>query len=436
MLHIVCAEVHSSLEGTIYATNVFSVAFCVQCLRGHYYDSDSVVVNCRLYYTPHPATPDLLRQIRHIRSELDNGAGKKMQELFPEGTMFTYLMYGLSCTEMAKAVPDTATLHNQMISEARRALKAIESPEIKMIFPADISPPYGAFYTGWSSFLWGSILEAIPIAERPPQEIARLTAACDRIAEAVQSSSTPWLQSYKGLAWPADNIAAMAALCVYNRAILPRYNQLAGEWLCAMQRHCDSTGLLPHSAGVSPEAMPAAPRGCSQSLMIRLLMEVNPTFATEQYNVFRKRFTGSVCGLPGIREYPVGTDGTGDVDSGPVIFGIGSSATIVGLGTALSVGDTEFAEPLEQMIEAVGMPITTGEQKRYAGGILPVADAFLAWSKAAHLRQANQHNVSSDNISSWWRVPMHGFSLAIATLLGLPLLPTLRRHNWFRRKRP
>lgn len=359
-----------------------------------------------------------------------------MQELFPEGALFTYLMYGLSCAEMAKVLPDTAATHQHLIAEAYRALRAIESPEIKLLFPADISPPYGTFYSGWTAFLRGTVLEALPANKRPVQEVQRLADECNQIAQAVQLSTTPWLQSYRGAAWPADNLAAMAALCIHNRTLSPRYQELVANWLYHMQQHTDSMGLLPHAVDAETGKTTETARGCSQSLMIRLLMEIDTAFAQQQYNLYRQHFTGSVFGLPGIREYPVGTEGTGDVDSGPVVFGIGSSATIAGLGTAIAIGDMEWAESLEQMIEMLGVPVTWNKQKCYIGGVLPVADAFLAWSKSAHLRAAFRKSSSVGAAPRWWRLPTHAASLLIVVLLVLPALPAIYRRYTVRKQQP
>src|ERR1700754_3782501 len=127
-----------------------------------------IALNCRLYSSVHTAAPDLLRQLTWLRNRLDNGAGEEMQRLFPEGSMFTHTLYGLACAETAHALPDTSALRRQMVSEVYRALASVESPGTKNRFPADLSPPYGAFYTVWSSLLRGSALAVTPVAERPP----------------------------------------------------------------------------------------------------------------------------------------------------------------------------------------------------------------------------------------------------------------------------
>lgn len=48
-------------------------------------------------------------------------------------------------------------------------------------------------------------------------------------------------------------------------------------------------------------------------------------------------------------------------------------------------GETETAIGLRNSIEGFGVGLTWNEQKRYLFGILPIADAFIAWSNAATL---------------------------------------------------
>lgn len=408
---------------------IYSIAFSLYCAVVAAIAVVLLVQNLRLYTSVRPAMPGVLQQLAHLRKELDEGAAKDMQQMFPEGAVFTYAMYGLACAETAGALPDTSAMRKQWTAEARCAFVAIESPEARRIFSADLSPPHGIFYTGWSAFLCGSILKSTPVAEWATRDTAYFLGACANIERALRTNSSLWLQSYYGAAWPADNTVAIAALRLHDKLFPPRYKLLIDNWLHAVRQKLDTTtGLIPHSADAFTGAMQESPRGSSQSLVIRLLTEIDPAFAREQYVLFRRQFAGSVCGLPAIREYPAGYSGAGDIDSGPVVFGIGSSATIVGLGTALAVGDNELAEPVEQTIEALGIPLSVGGQKFYAGGALPVADAFLVWSKSAHLRVATPLALPPA-VPHWWRLPAHTISLCSLVFLCAPMYFVRRRNK-------
>ena len=175
-------------------------------------------------------------------------------------------------------------------------------------------------------------------------------------------------------------------------------------------------------------------RGTSQSLIQRFLVDIDPAFAGEQYLRFRDRYVVSPLGLgPAVREYPDGMDGPADVDSGPLPLGVSLSATVVTIGAAQVHGDAPLAAALANYGELAGLPVDTPWTKRYAFGLLPVGDAFLAWSKTARPWVARTPAPPPATISWWWRLPL------LSVLVGLgaaPWLPALVRRFRDRRTRP
>ena len=161
-------------------------------------------------------------------------------------------------------------------------------------------------------------------------------------------------------------------------------------------------------------------RGSSQSVIQRFLPEIDPEFARSQYLLFRKQFRSLPLGLgPAIREYPAGTDGVGDVDSGPLVLGVSFSATVVGLGAARVQGDARLADALGNYGDFAGLPIDTLSTRRYAFGLLPIGDAFLAWSKTARTFAAAPPAAPPPDLWWWWRTPL------LTVLLAFALTPWL-----------
>jgi len=131
----------------------------------------------------------------------------------------------------------------------------------------------------------------------------------------------------------------------------------------------------------------------------RFLVEIDPAFARAQYEIFKDRF---VAGL-GVREYPKGVGGQGDVDSGPLILGISLSATVVTMGAA-RVEHDPLADRLAREGDLLGLPVSGLKTKRYALGLVPIGDAFLAWSASARpIVAAEQPELESG--PGWWRGP-------------------------------
>lgn len=114
------------------------------------------------------------------------------------------------------------------------------------------------------------------------------------------------------------------------------------------------------------------------------------------------------------------------MDSGPLVLGISFSATVVALGAAQSNGDLSLAAALGDYGELAGLPIDTPWTKRYAFGVLPIGDAFLAWSKTARPWVTEPASAPPAAVSSWWRAPL----LVLLAVIGVaPWVPALLRRG-------
>nr|WP_067467112.1 hypothetical protein [Nocardia amamiensis] len=373
-----------------------------------------LVPQVRLYRDEQPRT-DVIAQLRFLRAELRSGLGEEMQGMFPEGYFFSHALYGLAWVDVARG--DT-TYRAEALREARWALESLGSPSGRAVFDARLRPAYGVFYVGWSSWLRGAVIE---LAGAGAPETAQFTADCEALATAFGTDG-PFLAAYPGQAWPVDSVVAVAALRLHDRIVGSRFEPVIAEWLTSARRHLDpATGLLPHQAAPLVEGA----RGSSQSVIQRFLPEIDAAWAGEQYSAFRRLFVDTPLGLPGVREYPHGQNGAGDVDSGPLVLGVSASATVVAIGAARVHGDRSLAGPLTGLGESLGVPVTLGNSKRYAFGALPVGDAFLAWSFAVPL--ATTTTSFPPVVQWWWRMPWHALALTVLTLLWFPAVRELVR---------
>ncbi len=372
------------------------------------------------------------RQLVFLRSALDGGAGGEAQRLFPEGYFFLHALYGLSWVELGLRRP--VGERSDALREARYALGRLESPSGLAPFSSGLSPAHGVFYRGWSNWLRGGVLSLQPVERRDPAELDRFAADSAALGEAFDASASPYLAAYPGQAWPVDSTVAMASLRLHDTLLSPRFAATAERWLRGVGQRLDPrTGLLPHRVDpVTGEGVEGA-RGSSQSLVHRFLPEVDPAFAREQYQRFRDLHVVSPLGLgPAVREYPEGVDGPADVDSGPLPLGVSLSATVVTLGAAQVHGDAPLAEALANHVELVGLPVDTPWTKRYAFGVMPIGDAFLAWSKTARPWVAPRPTPPPATTSSWWRAPL---LVLLAVIGAAPWAPAVVRRLGVRGKR-
>lgn len=335
-------------------------------------------------------TGGVVKQLAFLRAEIEGGADHAAQQQFPEGYFFLNALYGLTWVQVGLADPSRSV---DAASEARWALDRLESPDGTAVFDASLRPKYGVFHAGWTNYLRAGV---IALKHADAAEIDAFTRASVELATAFRTAKTPFLQAYPGQAWPVDSTVAIASLRAYDDLVAPRFGSTTERWLAAVKTKLDpATGLLPHQ--VEPETVGA--RATSQSMIQRFLVEVDPAFARAQYEIFRDMF---VAGL-GVREYPKGVGGPGDVDSGPLILGISLSATVVTMGAA-RVAHDPLADRLAREGDLLGLPISGLKTKRYALGQVPIGDAFLAWSLSARpLVSSDQPELKGN--SGWWRVP-------------------------------
>ncbi|WP_146115760.1 MULTISPECIES: hypothetical protein [Pirellulaceae] len=377
--------------------------------------------NVRLYGTSplvkevDQVPPELVAQLAASRAALDAGSASQMQEHFPEGFYFSYLFHGLTWVELAMRDP---TYTDQATDEAKLCLDKLNSAQGRRPFPVQLPPGHGMFYCAWKSSLRAGLVMVQQGSD--VDQLALLQNECDAIAEAIETSQTPFLASYYGSAWPCDTVPAIHAMRVYDHVTGEnRYDETIDHWLReASQRLDPETSLLPHTAELPSGQAVGVARATSQMIMLRLLPDIEPAFAKQQYEIFRERFQTTLLGAPCLLEYPTGISGSGDVDSGPLIFGRSLSATVLMMGIAQIYGDHSVADAIAVTGEAVGLPWTTHGQKQYAGGILPIGDLMVTYAHVARPWIAKQEHYpeSMHHVSAWWRWSIH----AVSTIVLLP----------------
>jgi hypothetical protein len=394
-----------------------------------------LALNLRLYapgsadYGPDRVGGDVVQQLTFLGQALRAGAGERMQGLFPEGSAFTHVLYGLAWVEVGlRSAPESA-LHGKALEEANWALERLDSGAARAPFSRDLDPPYGVFFSGWSNWLRGGLLLLQPEQSRPPAQVERFQVECQALAQAFDRSPTPFLPAHPGQAWPVDSVVAIASLRLHDSFFPARFDTTIQRWLEAVQVRLDpATGLLPHRVDPVTGQLLEGARGSSQSLVARFLIEVDPEWGRSQYSLFRRQFVSPFLGAPGVRECPQRVDGRGDIDSGPLVAGFSPSATVVIIAAAQVQGDREVADALIDASEAAGIPIRWGGAKRYLLGLLPIGDAFLVWAKTSRPWVATWSAAALPRVvEDWWRLPAHGVSLLI--LGALWLLP----HHMHRR---
>jgi hypothetical protein len=341
-------------------------------------------VNIRIHYSPNwkiagrdTINHDLLKELHGLKNALDENADIEMQQIYPEGYVFLNAIYGLAWCNFIAALDQDSEYFKEGQAEINNAWSKIDSDEGRSSFSEDFTLPYGAFYMGWSTYLLGRKLGLELAGRRNEAEVLYFKQQCERIAASVKQSV--FLESYHGSAWPADVVLCIAALSLHDKVFDVKYREVIQDWISQVKTRLDPNGLIPHAVNPINGKCIEEARGSSQSLMLIFLEDINQQFAKEQFELYKKNFVDTRFGLTGIREYPKGTFGMGDIDSGPVVFQFGSAATIVGMQTMALYGEQEISVRIRNAVEGFGLPFQNSDRKGYLFGLLPMADAFIAW---------------------------------------------------------
>lgn len=317
-------------------------------------------------------------QLAFLDGAVAGGAGAAAQQQFPEGEFFLTTLPALAGGYQALREGTDQAERAAALARLDRAVAVIESDTVARRFGQPERLRSGAFYQGWRLLL----LDARAELSADPGHREGAVILAQQILYAVDNSASGLADSYPGRYWPCDNVVAMAAVQRVTRfAPVPGLAEAKGRWLAKIERLRDPrTGLLPHEVDDQGRTI-SGPRGSSQALIQAFWPELSAD-AGADWLAFRRAFVTRQAGLVGVLEYPAGTTGTADVDSGPLVFGVSASASAVALAAARANGDLALADTLDREAELIGIPVQWGGSRRYAAGLVPIGDAFLAWARS------------------------------------------------------
>ncbi|MFT5682928.1 MAG: hypothetical protein ACI8RZ_003852, partial [Myxococcota bacterium] len=169
-------------------------------------------------------------------------------------------------------------------------------------------------------------------------------------------------QTYPGEVYPADLATVAGSLALYDPP-----PELANWMVRYAAASVDpETGMLYQRLSTTSGAPADQPRGSGTAFSAFFLEPADPDLSAALTASLNHR---SFLGFGGIREYPVGVRGRGDIDSGPVLFGIGVSATGFGIAAARLHGEAAHYRALVRTATLFGLPVPLhGGQWHLTGG--------------------------------------------------------------------
>jgi hypothetical protein len=210
-----------------------------------------------------------------------------------------------------------------------------------------------------------------------PQMDADELKTADRVLARLEASLNEHgiLETYPNEFFPVDNSLFVGALGLHTQATgishaeaIEKFEKtVRTQWL-------DPSGYLVQA--VDQKGVPRdRARGSGTALASFALAQGAPALSRDLWLSLRKHGFKSVLGFGGVREYPTAS-GPGDVDSGPVIFGLGVSASGFAMGAARSHGDEAAFNALYASAHFMGVPVDGDKRRNFVTGG-PIGQAIL-----------------------------------------------------------
>jgi hypothetical protein len=229
-----------------------------------------------------------------------------------------------------------------------------------------------------------------PVPEHVTLELKLRGAIARRLQASAVAPGSGLLATYPNETYPADNAPAIACLALGDAAELAQ--AIAAQNTLTTRYLDKSSGLLIQFAGGAGVTVAGAPRASGSAFAAYFLSIAGADLAKNLHTALQRQTT-EILGFGGVREFVKA--GHGDVDSGPLVFGMSPSASAFMLGSSRAQRDRRSFRTIYASAHLFGMPIDNANSRNsVVGG--PVADAILAAMVTARPAGAWRTNAATD----------------------------------------
>ena len=302
-------------------------------------------------------------------------------ELFRHEWQFgTYQMAALGLLQVCREHPE---LRSELLPAVDRAIEKLLSAEVRS-FDA----------RSWGEDSLGSLdgsnghaaylgyLNLVLAVHRRWVPGSRFAALNDRITAALvrrfHDSPAGILETYPGDAYPVDNAAGFASVLLHEgrteaqqacvKSLTERYRTTWRD---------PRSGLLYQGIDERDGRPVDRARASGTALAAYFLSFGERAVSRQLFDAVRRQLAGSIIGFGYVDEYPPGDSGRGgDIDSGPLIFGMSPSGTGFTLATSRIFGDRELFVRLSRTAYLFGTPAARGERRLFVTGG-PLGNAIM-----------------------------------------------------------
>jgi hypothetical protein len=296
-----------------------------------------------------------------------------------EWTLGTYQMAALGLSQVALAHPE---LKDEFVPSIEASVERLLAPETTAFGTEawhasaldDLATDRGHAYLGYINLALGMLRIVAPHN--------RFVGLHDRITEALarRISLAPHglIETYPSEAYPADVASVVGSIGLHDRVAGSDHHALLTAWSAKFRdRWIDPRSGMIFQAGDPTTGKPRGPaRASHTALAVYALSFTDPDLSRDLFAALQRSQRASFVGFGAIREDAPGNGGSSDIDSGPVVLGVGVSATGFALAGARIHGDRALYTELYRTADLFGAPHKSGQGRRFVSGG-PLGDAIL-----------------------------------------------------------
>ena len=296
-----------------------------------------------------------------------------------EWTLGTYQMAALGLTQIVLAHPE---LRAELAPSIETSIERLLAPETTAFGAEawhgagldDLATDRGHAYLGYINLALGMLRMVAPYN--------RFVGLHDRITDALarRMSLAPMglIETYPNEAYPADVASVVGSIGLHDRAAGSDHHALLSAWSATFRaRWVDPKSGMIFQAGDPATGLPRGPaRASHTALAVYALSFALPDLSRNLFAAIQRSQRASFVGFGAIREDAPGNGGSSDIDSGPVVLGVGVSATGFTLAGARIHGDRALYTELYRTADLFGAPHDKAQGRRFVSGG-PLGDAIL-----------------------------------------------------------
>ena len=280
----------------------------------------------------------------------------KQCRIFPEGKLFPYNLPAMAYCSLAADEPDRKQHH------LKHAAMLIDLAITNTA--AELQVPRGDLMSLRDYRRQGTWLGQLNLTLsvwRCAGGDGRYTKLNDHLTSLLITAMTPLggapIESYPQYSWSFDTVPALLSIKLHDQQTgQHRADAMVRDHIAWLKTHgSDPATSLPLSQIRNGQrAVRHPPRGCDLSWRIAMLAQLDADYARRLYDAYVKHFWIQRELIAGFAEWPGGRADM-DVDSGPILMGIGASATASGISTAIAMHDNARLMRLLGMVRNLPM---------------------------------------------------------------------------------